>query len=389
MWQYIIIAMISLLALIGTYINSEKHGNNRAKAVFKKPTRAGWLLIGLLAVLTVIQLVIQISEDSAQKYERIESLNRQALDSANIEYLIQKSRTDSIFWERHLILLNTANSQITDSRRIIDSLVLMQFSTIHTANQVLHSTKNILFPFDPEFVILKVDLLFSADQLSHYINVISSLKDSIENAVTWPHYMQGTEFSTAMINNKKKIERVKAYPDSRFAYYSSELNVFDEIIQHFMFVITDDPFSLENDLVNSKGISQIMLFDIPTADSINAINLSGPIVINFKDSLVEIEILFKVKHNFSNQKLSGVFDLANKYLLINRPHPPPGMFYNNDINHYFIRQVTFEFQNNKRILIFNLKNSERVWPEVLKYPNAFYIHEITPQDLERGFFSSQ
>lgn len=159
MWDYILLGLSSILAIIGATLNTEKDELGKEKTVFKKPNAAGWFVIILLLSSTLTQISLQNkkdindSENKRKEQKKDSILNaRRVRDSLNIKYLKQKSTDDSLALKKQL----------------------------NISSDILLGTDNLLHPILPMIAMFRIKVPFSNEWAKEYINRILKVKDSLE-----------------------------------------------------------------------------------------------------------------------------------------------------------------------------------------------------------------
>lgn len=149
--EFIVIIISTLLAIIGTSLNTEKEKN---KKYFKNPNKAGWLVIVMLLALFFIQIRKEFQNNIKEEKNRLSDKDK----TEKILFLVKQSTKDSLNFDKQLgILRESYENQIS----------------------VLTNTNNILIGTD---VLLEQSKLINKQSVNSYnkINLIQK-QDSINS----------------------------------------------------------------------------------------------------------------------------------------------------------------------------------------------------------------
>lgn len=374
MWEYITLAIGSILALIGASLNTEEDEKGKKRTILKKPNQAGLIVIFLLVCSGLIQLILQVNKNAEDLINAANQKEKQTRDSLNIKSLILSSKNDSISFSEQLELSTKSyDKQIEVLLRTnaVNVNITKNFkNSFREFDNVLHQTNSLLNPILPMIVRFQLKIPFSNKWMVDYVKRITTYKDSITESIQLCDLgglnnisMNGNRFEVIDSASNFNINIYKDGVANRFLNPGYYIYFFDEKPPRYHYDVKEDLM-----LEATKIISQPW----PASPFGN-----GTMFIDFDNKFVYLTVFYKIDNYPNKAKLKGLNDLQDKYLLLTSQMPNKG---------YEILNVTFFTGTNfSNYTLIKLDPKECI--SEIKFPaggisdTKDYLHKITLRDL--------
>lgn len=380
MWEYVILILSSILAIIGATLNSENSDNKKKKkTLFKKPNNVGWFVIALLVLSAFAQFIAKIVQENkesqkqliAEKRRAVDSINfekSKVIDSVNYKMLQLKSRIDSQAFKRQFDLLDTSYHK--------------QIQNLLIGYTILAGTNKLNHPILPMVAMFNIKVPFHNPWLSSYVKRILLIKKTLENKGSYSDIGCIDEFRSNEFSQKEKSQEYKIF--GFYADTCSEFYIKEQLDEFSACRFLDPKFDIKifDKKPSGEMFEQCDLF----LGAENKIQHPWPqsaftehnFYVNFVDSFISLSIFYQIDNYPNKAKIIGVQDLYNKYLAISCEMPVLD-FSITSICFFtgpnFCRYIKIKLSDNDD------KSTRYSHGEKIGYP-LDYLHKVTDSDLK-------
>lgn len=229
MLGYLTIAISSILAIIAVSLNTEKSEKGEIKTVFKKPNMVGFIVIGLILVLSVSQILIQNKQEDDQEKALENAEKQRKMDLKNMAELLKRAKENSAALTIQIEQLDSQKYQMSKQLRLSGKLIETQELAINKTSEYNESLK--LELEKQKYSLLPLRLLFTIEidgkkiiKEEGYKNIIDSILYTYNSGIKSNSYNITENYDSSYIisiNNADYIPEPLRFSNLEMGFYKS------------------------------------------------------------------------------------------------------------------------------------------------------------------------